>query len=138
MLETEKVKTDVARVENDIVYSKAIKAGKRIYYLDVKKSRNDDLFVAITESKKKVFGTEDNLQVSFEKHKIFLYKEDFDKFLEGIEDVINFVKKERPMQNDVSDVENFMAENDADADADAEVEAEIEVSKKSFFSKFKL
>ncbi len=94
-MEFDKPKSDVDKKENDIIYSKAIKAGKRIYYLDVKKSRNDDMFVAITESKKKISGMDDNLQVTYEKHKIFLYKEDFDKFLEGMEEVIGFVKREQ-------------------------------------------
>lgn len=79
--------------ENDIIYSKAIKAGKRIYYLDVKKSRNEDLYLSITESKKRMTGTDDP-QVSYEKHKIFLYKEDFEQFSEGLEDVISFIKRE--------------------------------------------
>lgn len=94
-MEEEKRKKDFEKKDNEIVYSKAIKAGRRIYYLDVKKSRNDDLFIAITESKKKVSGTDQNMQVSFEKHKIFLYKEDFQKFVEGLEDVIEFIKKEK-------------------------------------------
>ena len=66
--------------EQDIVFSRAIKTGKRIYYLDVKRTRTDDLFLAITESKKRVTGTDENAQVTFEKHKIFLYREDFEKF----------------------------------------------------------
>ena len=134
MMEIEKVKNDVEKVETDIVYSKAIKAGKRIYYLDVKKSKNNDLFVAITESKKKVFGTDDNIQVSFEKHKIFLYKEDFDKFLEGIEDVINFVKKEREQFENIAEPDVFFAENTSDAKS----EIAAEKPSKGFFSKFKL
>ena len=134
MMEIEKVKNEVEKVETDIVYSKAIKAGKRIYYLDVKKSKNNDLFVAITESKKKVFGTDDNMQVTFEKHKIFLYKEDFDKFLEGIEDVINFVKKEREKFENTSELDSFMTENETIA----ETENSEEKTSKGFFSKFKL
>ena len=78
--------------EREIVFSKAIKAGKRIYYLDVKKNRKDELFLAITESKKVVMGEGDDSLVSFEKHKIFLYKEDFEKFAEGLEEVINYIK----------------------------------------------
>ena len=85
--------------DQEIVYSKAIKAGKRIYYLDVKKNRKDELFLAITESKKKVVG--DDAFVSFEKHKIFLYKEDFARFKEGIEEVIDFIN--RNTGNDFSD-----------------------------------
>jgi len=128
-MEIEKTKTEFEKKENEIVYSKAIKAGKRIYYLDVKKSRNNDLFVAITESKKKVFGPDDNVQVTFEKHKIFLYKEDFDKFVEGLEDVVKFVKQAQDEVIDVAD-DNFKTEEKA------EIQAEEKPSK-SFFDKFK-
>ena len=68
-------KKSVVDGDKEIVFSKAIKAGKRIYYLDVKKNRKDEMFLAITESKKIVSGEGDDSQVSFEKHKIFLYKE---------------------------------------------------------------
>ena len=94
-MEVEKKKFEIEKKDNEIIYSKAIKAGKRIYYLDVKKSRNEDMFLAITESKKKVVGFEEDAQVTYEKHKIFLYKEDFDKFIEGLEDVIAFIKREQ-------------------------------------------
>ena len=78
--------------ESDIVFSQAIKAGKRIYYLDVKKNRKDELFLAITESKK--LESEDvNSPVQFEKHKIFLYKEDFDKFVNGLNEVLNYIRE---------------------------------------------
>jgi hypothetical protein len=76
--------------EKDIVFSKAIKAGKRIYYLDVKQSRNDDFYIAITESKKLVSGMDASQIVSFEKHKIFLYKEDIRNFMAGLQDVVDF------------------------------------------------
>lgn len=78
--------------EQEIVFSKSIKAGKRIYYIDVKRNRKDDLFVAITESKKIISGFDEDIQVTYEKHKIFLYKEDFDKFIESLTEVIQFVK----------------------------------------------
>lgn len=77
--------------EPEIVYSRSVKAGKRIYYLDVKKARNEDLYLCITESKKRM-GEDDAPQ--FEKHKVFLYKEDFAHFTEGLEDVINYVKSQ--------------------------------------------
>ena len=93
-MEVEKKKIELEKKDNEIIFSKSIKAGKRIYYLDVKKSRNDDLFLAITESKKRVPGKDDDIQVSYEKHKIFLYKEDFDHFTEGLEEVIKFIKKD--------------------------------------------
>lgn len=75
--------------DREEVYSKAVKAGKRTYFLDVKATRNNDYYLTITESKKK-FDKEGN--ASFEKHKIFLYKEDFEKFTEGLEEVIDVVK----------------------------------------------
>lgn len=77
--------------DKEIVFSKAIKAGKRIYYLDVKKNRKDEMFLAITESKKVVSGEGEDSPVSFEKHKIFLYKEDFEKFTNGLQQVIRFI-----------------------------------------------
>jgi hypothetical protein len=76
--------------DKEIVYSRAIKAGKRIYYLDVKKNLKDDLFIAITESKRNL--SKEGEPVTFEKHKIFLYKEDFDKFMDGMDEIICFIK----------------------------------------------
>ena len=91
-------KIQVEGGDKEILYSKTIKAGKRIYYLDVKKNLKDDLFLAVTESKK--VQPKNGMQVSFEKHKIFLYKEDFDKFMDGMNDVISYIKRcradERP------------------------------------------
>ena len=84
-------KIQVEGGDKEILYSKAIKAGKRIYNLDVKKNLKDDLFLAVTESKK--VQPKNGMQISFEKHKIFLYKEDFDKFMEGMNDVINYIKQ---------------------------------------------
>ena len=54
------------KTEPEIVYSRSVKAGKRIYYLDVKKNKKDDMFLAITESKKIVSGEGDDSQISFE------------------------------------------------------------------------
>ena len=78
--------------EQEIVYSRSVKAGKRIYYLDVKKARNEDLYLCITESKRKQTGESEAPQ--FEKHKVFLYKEDFAHFTEGLNDVIAFVQNQ--------------------------------------------
>lgn len=81
--------------DKDIVFSKAVKAGKRIYYVDVKKNRKDEMFLAITESKKVVSGDSDMPTVNFEKHKIFLYQEDFDNFMKGLQEAIGFIEKEQ-------------------------------------------
>jgi len=77
--------------DKEIVYSQAIKAGKRIYYFDVKKSLRDELFVSITESIRHL--SKEGEVVTFEKHKIFLFREDFEKFMLGINDVIRFIKE---------------------------------------------
>lgn len=89
------------QLENDkeIIYSKAIKAGKRIYYLDVKKNRKDEMFLAITESKKIISEEGNEPQVSFEKHKIFLYKEDFEKFMNGLQQTIQYIKTNSPEES---------------------------------------
>ena len=82
--------------EKEIVFSRTIKAGKRIYYVDVKRNKKDELYLSITESKKIVEGNDfANLNISFEKHKIFLYKEDFEKFQSGVNDAIEFIEKEQ-------------------------------------------
>ena len=77
--------------DKEIVFSKTVKAGKRIYYLDVKKNRKEEMFLAITESKKVVSGEGNDSSVSFEKHKIFLYKEDFEKFMNGLHQAIQYI-----------------------------------------------
>lgn len=78
--------------DKDIVFSRAVKAGKRIYYLDVKKNRKSELYLSVTESKKIVVGDGFDAQVNYEKHKIFLYREDFDKFLDGIRQAIDYIQ----------------------------------------------
>ena len=72
------------------VFSRAVKAGKRTYFFDVKRTKGSELYLTITESKKRC----DNAQAKFiyEKHKLFLYKEDFEKFVQGLQDVISFVE----------------------------------------------
>jgi hypothetical protein len=85
-------KEDPEHREKEIAYSRTVKAGKRIYYLDVKRSRNEDLYLSLTESKKKVSGDPENPDVSYEKHKIFLYREDLSKFTEALIDVIRYMQ----------------------------------------------
>lgn len=72
------------------VYSKPIKAGKRTYFLDVKSTRDSkDFYITITESRRR---TNSDGSFSYDKHKIFLYKEDFEKFSEGLAEVITYIK----------------------------------------------
>ena len=73
----------------DQILSKSIKAGRRTYFFDVKATRGGDYFLTITESRK--VNRADGSQ-TFDRHKIFLYKEDFEKFAEGLEEVIQYIK----------------------------------------------
>lgn len=86
------------KVENDILFSKSVKAGKRIYYIDVKRDRHDELYLSLTESKRVKEGTEE-LRPVFEKHKIFLYREDLEKFLEAFTDAAQFAIEKQPAQS---------------------------------------
>ena len=79
------------------IYSQTVRAGKRTYFFDVKATRNNDYYLTITESKKRF--NKDGKQF-FEKHKVFLYKEDFDKFKEGLAEVITYINNEQPVQPD--------------------------------------
>lgn len=74
------------------IFSKPVRAGKRTYFFDVKSTRGDDFYLTITESKRRMDG---NGKFSYDKHKLFLYKEDFDKFAEGLADAIAFIKNEK-------------------------------------------
>jgi Protein of unknown function (DUF3276) len=79
--------------ERSEVYTNRVKAGKRTYFFDVKSTRGNDYYLTITESKKR---QNNDGTVSYEKHKIFLYKEDFAKFQEALLDATDEVKRLMP------------------------------------------
>jgi hypothetical protein len=85
--------SNISNERNDIVFFKKINAGKRIYYIDVKRNKKDELFLVITESKK-VFNDEKSEEAVFEKHKLFLYKEDFDKFVNALNETLVYIKEQ--------------------------------------------
>ena len=85
----------------DEIFSKRVKAGKRTYFFDVKTTKSNDYYLTITESKRKF---KDDSPV-YEKHKVFLYKEDFSKFISALEDTIDFVKSELMTDNEVRENE---------------------------------
>ena len=90
-------------LDRDLVFSQAVKAGKRIYYFDVKQSKNGDRYISITESKKVVEGSFENPHITFEKHKLFLYKEDYEKFLNALVTTLEVAKTvEVPIQEEPS------------------------------------
>jgi len=78
----------------DDVFSKPVRAGKRTYFFDVKATKGNDYYLTITESKRRI---ERDGRYVYDKHKIFLYKEDFEKFSEGLEEVIKFIKQRCPV-----------------------------------------
>lgn len=77
------------QVEKEEIFSKAVRAGKRTYFFDVRATRRNEYYLTITESKKRM---EEDGRFFFEKHKIFLYKEDFDKFADGLLDVVDYIR----------------------------------------------
>ena len=103
------------RKEPEIVYSRSVKAGRRIYYLDVKKARNSDLYICITESKKRTMEAEE--APLFEKHKLFLYKEDFAHFMEGLEDVVGYVKQQF---GEIEERQEWVRNDDEEGSAESE------------------
>ncbi len=91
--------------DREEIYSKAVRAGKRTYFFDVKATRRDDYYLTITESKKR-FDQEGRFH--FEKHKLFLYKEDFEKFAEGLSEVVEYIKANNPRNDE--EVEEMVEE----------------------------
>lgn len=76
--------------DREEIFSKKVKAGKRTYFFDVKSTRSNDYYLTITESKRKM--REENY--FYEKHKIFLYKEDFNKFIVALQHAVDHVKND--------------------------------------------
>lgn len=94
MMEEETDKQEgTERTERQEIFSRAVRAGKRTYFFDVKATRRNDYYLTITESKKRYHR---DGRFYFEKHKIFLYKEDFDKFSVGLSEAVEFIKSEKP------------------------------------------
>lgn len=84
---------------SDELFSKSVRAGKRTYFFDVRSTRSSDYYLTITESKKK-FSPQPGGKAVFEKHKIFLYKEDFEKFIEGLHEAIAEIRKVQPIESE--------------------------------------
>lgn len=86
----------------DDVYSKPVRAGKRTYFFDVKATKGNDYYLTITESKRRV---ERDGRYVYDKHKIFLYKEDFDKFSDGLQEVVNYIRERLPVEENAAPVQ---------------------------------
>ena len=94
----------------DDVYSKPVRAGKRTYFFDVKATKGNDYYLTITESKRRV---ERDGRYVYDKHKIFLYKEDFDKFADGLQEVVNYIRERLPADGTPAPVEPGAPSEDA-------------------------
>lgn len=81
--------------DNEEIYSKALRAGRRTYFFDVRSTKADDYYITITESKK--YTNEDG-SFRYKKHKIFLYKEDFEGFKDALEETTNYVLENRGLE----------------------------------------
>lgn len=92
----------------DEIFSRKVRAGKRTYFFDVKSTRSNDFYLTITESKRKY--KEDNY--FYEKHKIFLYKEDFAKFIDALNETVEHMKTELMSDVDFSQFENVKEKSD--------------------------
>lgn len=103
--------------DREEIYSKVVRAGKRTYFFDVKATRKDDYYLTITESKK-IFDKEGRFH--FEKHKLFLYKEDFEKFADGFADAVDYIKKVK------GDFEESVGRDDEDSEEGAFINVEFE------------
>ena len=87
----------------DIIRSKAIRAGKRTYFFDVKATQADDYYLVITESRRR--NNEDGT-ATYSRHHMYLYKEDFGKFIDGLNEMVDFVKTTKPEYFEAQRVES--------------------------------
>lgn len=112
--------------EREEIHSKAVRAGKRTYFFDVKATRRNDYYLTITESKKR-FNRDGKF--FYEKHKLFLYKEDFDKFSDSLKEIIEFIREANPQPIEPEEVEtaaNQVKETTVTAEKEPEVKEEAE------------
>ncbi|MCX6181198.1 MAG: DUF3276 family protein [Bacteroidetes bacterium] len=101
--------------DREEIFSKSVRAGKRTYFFDVKATKGNDYYLTVTESKKKF--SEDG-KFFFEKHKLFLYKEDFEKFAAGLKEAVDFIQAEKgvyeaPAESYKEELEGVLTEGSA-------------------------
>ena len=102
--------------DRDILFSRTIKAGQRIYYVDVKQNRKEEMYLSITESKKVLSGSQEAPLVNYEKHKIFIYQEDFQKFRDSLQDAMNYIEESREKPETSFDMPLDMQEDEIKID----------------------
>ncbi|OQX97479.1 MAG: DNA-binding protein [Bacteroidetes bacterium 4572_128] len=102
-------KSNKGKTDREEIFSRTVRAGKRTYFFDVKATRRGEYYLTITESKKRF---DKDGRFHFEKHKVFLYKEDFDKFADGLNDVIEFIQTEQGFDEVEEEIIEELEEND--------------------------
>jgi hypothetical protein len=103
------------------IYSKRIRAGKRrTYFFDVRSTRGNDYYLTITGSRKRFTGE------GYDRHKIFLYKEDFNKFIKGLNEAVDYVKTELMPDFDFDAFNHEDAPSSGDGEASASVVEEVQ------------
>jgi len=95
--------------QREEIYSLVVRAGKRTYFFDVKETRAKEKYLTITESKRRF--SNDAGKFFYEKHKIFLYKEDFEKFTDGLAGVIDFIQQSNDQENTDELSEKYSSED---------------------------
>ena len=113
MSEEGNVKTEelVTEQRRDEIHSKAVRAGKRTYFFDVKATRRNDYYLTITESKKR-FNRDGKF--FYEKHKIFLYKEDSEKFSDALKEIIEYIREANPQPIEIDDSDERLESREKD------------------------
>ncbi len=120
----EKENKDLIREE---IYSRVIRAGKRTYFFDVKATRSGEQYLTITESKRRF--NNDQGKFYYEKHKLFLYKEDFEKFSRGLGEVIEFIETGKKAPEPEPEVEEKIAKPESVSSVEFEDLGDPEESK---------
>lgn len=103
-------KNDDSQKFKENIFTKSVKAGKRTYYFDVKETKKGERYITITERKRRY---NDDGSYKVEKHKIFLYKEDFDKFADTLDDIIDYIES-----GILPPMDEYDTEDDRDRDRD--------------------
>lgn len=103
-------KNDDSQKFKENIFTKSVKAGKRTYYFDVKETKKGERYITITERKRRY---NDDGSYKVEKHKIFLYKEDFDKFADTLDDIIDYIES-----GILPPMDEYDSEDDRDRDDD--------------------
>jgi hypothetical protein len=99
--------------ERTEIFSKSVRAGKRTYFFDVKSTKGNDYYLTITESKKRF---SDDGKFHYEKHKLFLYKEDFEKFTDGLDEAIEKIKS---LQSDMPEETDYTEKHETKPDSES-------------------